>query len=218
MISHASVARPPRVAAWLVDLFASADHAESLLGDLSEEFSDIASKSGVVCARRWYWRQAAKTIAHLAGVGFRLAPWSLTGAVLLSFALRWFDSSLPERTIITILRAQRPYSDLHYDLYVWLVTWGIPIAGVVEMTLIGCVVAAVAKGREIVATVVLGMVSSAVMVGLLFFLRTLELPRPIPIPWNFLLLRNFENWMGFVLGGILIRKIRSASVRQHSTP
>jgi hypothetical protein len=206
-------ARPPRLAAWLVDLFASADHAESLLGDLSEEFSDITSKSGVVCARRWYWRQAATTIADLSGVGFRLAPWSLAGALLLGFALRWFGSSLPERIIITILRAQRPYSDLHYDLYVWLVTWGIPIAGVAEMTLIGCIVAAVAKGREILATVVLGMVSS-VTVGLLLFLQILELP--LPIPWNFLLLRNFENWMGFVLGGILIRKIRSASVRLHS--
>jgi hypothetical protein len=215
--SLSTSARPPRLAARLVDLFASPDHAEALLGDLSEEFSDIASKSGVVCARRWYWRQAAKSIAHLAVVGFRLAPWSLTGAVLLGFALRWFGSSLPERIIIRILRAQRPYSDLHYDLYVWLVTWGIPIAGVVEMTLIGCVVAAVAKGREIVATVVLGIVSS-VMVGLLIFLRTLELPLPIPIPWNFLVFRNFENWMAFVLGGILIRKIRSASVRQHATP
>jgi hypothetical protein len=217
MTNLSASARPPLLAAWLVGLFASADHAEALLGDLTEEFSDIASKSGVVCARRWYWRQAAKTIAHLASVGFRSAPWSLTGAVLLGFALRWFGSSLPERIIITILRAQRPYSDLHYNLYVWLLTWGIPIAGVAEMTLIGCIVAAVATGREIVATVVLGMVSS-VTVGLLLFLQILEVPLPISIPWNFLLLQNFENWMGFVLGGILIRKIRSASVRQHSTP
>jgi hypothetical protein len=207
-------ARPPRPAAWLVERFASADHAEALLGDLSEEFSDIASKSGVVCARQWYWRQAAKSIAHLAGAGFRFAPQSLTGAVLLGFALRWFGSNLPERSVIAILRAQRPYSDLHYDLYVWLVTWGIPIAGVLEMTLIGCVVAAVVKGREIVATVVLGVVSS-VAVGLLLFLRAPDLP--LPVPWNFLLLQSFEDWMGFVLGGFLIRKIRSAFVCQHST-
>jgi hypothetical protein len=220
-VTNASAsARPPRLAAWLVDLFASVDHAEALLGDLSEEFSDVASKSGVVCARRWYWRQAAKTIAHLAAVGFRLAPWSLTGAVFLGFALRWFGSSLPERFIITILRAQRPYSDLHYDYYVWLVTWGIPIAGVVEMTLIGCVVATIAKGREIVASVVLGTVWSvwSVTFALLFFLRTPDLRPSNLIPWTFLLLRNFESWMAIVLGGILIRKIRSTSVRQHSTP
>jgi hypothetical protein len=54
--------RPPRLAAWLVNLFASVEDAESILGDLHEEFSDIVSKSGVVPARRWYWRQSVKTI------------------------------------------------------------------------------------------------------------------------------------------------------------
>lgn len=40
--------RPARLAAWLVELFASAEQAESILGDLHEEFSDVASKSGMV--------------------------------------------------------------------------------------------------------------------------------------------------------------------------
>lgn len=215
MMKEAPRTRPPRFVEWLVDLFASADHAESLLGDLREEFSDIASKSGVVSARRWYWRHAAKTIAHLTGAAFRSAPWSLTGAVLFGFALRTFGFSLPERIIVAILHTQRPYSNLHYDFYAWVVTWGSPIVRLVEMTLIGCIVAAAAKGREIIATVVLDMVSS-VIVGLLFYLATLDRPPEIPFPWIFLL-RNFENWMAIVLGGILIRKLRSASLRQHST-
>ena len=154
-------------------------------------------------------------MAHLAGAGFRVAPWSLTGAVLSGFALRTFGFSLPEHIIVAILHTQRPYSNLHYDFYAWLVTWGSPIIRLVEMTLVGCIVAAVAKGREIIATVVLDIVSS-VIVGLLFYLATLDRPPEIPFPWIFLL-RNFENWMAIVLGGILIRKIRSASLRQHST-
>lgn len=56
--------RPPRIAAWLVELFVSVEQAESILGDLHEEFSDVASKSGVVAARRWYWRQSINTLAH----------------------------------------------------------------------------------------------------------------------------------------------------------
>src|SRR5215510_5219875 len=86
--------RPPRLAAWLVSLFGSSEQAESILGDLSEEFLDIVSKSGIAFARRWYWRQSLKTIAHLAGSSFRTAPWLLAGVVLLGFLLRRFDFQL----------------------------------------------------------------------------------------------------------------------------
>src|SRR5215469_405524 len=138
-------ARPPRLAAWLVELFASADQAEPLLGDLREEFSDSARKSGVVFARRWYWRQAAKTIARLAGAGLTAARWSLLGVALLGFLLPWLSVELPARLIVAILRTQRPYSNRHYDFYVWLLTWGFLIARIAEMTLVGCIVATMAR-------------------------------------------------------------------------
>jgi hypothetical protein len=98
---------PPRLAAWLVYLFASVEDAESILGDLHEEFLDVASKSGIVPARRWHWRQSVKTIAHLARSSFRTAPWSLAGVVLLALLLPRLDSQLPEQIIVAILRAQR---------------------------------------------------------------------------------------------------------------
>lgn len=41
--------RPSRFPAWPVELFASAEQAESILGDLQEEFSEVASKSGGFC-------------------------------------------------------------------------------------------------------------------------------------------------------------------------
>lgn len=208
--------RPPRLAGWLVELFASPYQSESILGDLAEEFSDIASKLGVASARRWYWRQSLKTIAHLAGSSFRTAPWSLAGVVLLGFLLRWFSAVFPERVVIAILRAQRPYSNLHYDFYVWLVTWGIPIARVVEMTLIGCIIAAIARGKEMAATITVVAIS-VVIVGWNFFLVTRNLPPQIPLPWGFLL-GSLANWVATLLGAVIIREIRSLSLRLHSTP
>ncbi len=62
-MSQASFVQPPRIAVWLVDLFTPDKQAESIPGDLLEEFSDLASKSGVAFARRWYWRHSVKTIA-----------------------------------------------------------------------------------------------------------------------------------------------------------
>ena len=66
MTSKADFVQPPRIAVWLVNLFTPAKETESIPGDLLEEFSQLASKSGVTVARSWYWRQTAKTIAHLA--------------------------------------------------------------------------------------------------------------------------------------------------------
>jgi hypothetical protein len=206
--------RPPRLAAWLVELFTSADQAECILGDLAEEFSDLASRSGVVSARRWYWRQSAKTIAHLAGAGFRVAPWSLAGVVLLGFLLERFSFALPERVIVAILRTQRPYSNLHYHFYVWLVTYGISIARVLQTVLIGCIVATFAKGREIVATTTLCIASRPLSVLLFFLLTGGHWPKFI-LPWPFLIIQ-VENLIGLVIGGGSVHEFRSVVARRFS--
>ena len=85
MTSPADFRQPPRIAVWLVNLFTPAEEAESILGDLLEEFSHLASKSGVAVARRWYWRQTVKTITHLVDSGFCVAPWSTTAVVVGDF-------------------------------------------------------------------------------------------------------------------------------------
>lgn len=205
--------RLPRLAAWLVSLFGSSEQAESILGDLAEEFSDIALKSGVASARRWYWRQSLKTIAHLASRSFRTAPLSLAGIVLLGFLFRWFSAAFPERVVIAILRTQRPYSNLHYDFYVWLVTYGIPIVGVIQMILIGCIVAAFAKGREIVAMTTLSIVSSFAFL-LHFLLVGGHWSNSIFIfPWRFLIIQ-VENLVALVIGGVFVRELRSVPARR----
>ncbi len=154
MTRQTSAVRPPLIAAWLVDLVA-AHHgqAESLLGDLLEEFSDLASKSGLAAARRWYWRQSVRTIAHLVGAGFRVAPRSIAGAVVLGYLLRWFSAGLPEKAVVALLRTQRPYSNTHAEAYIRFLTWGMLIGPLMQSMLIGCMVAVLAKGREVIAGV-----------------------------------------------------------------
>ena len=80
--------QPPPIAVWLVTLFTRAEEAETILGDLLEEYSQLASTSGLQFARGWYWRQSVKTIAHLAGNGWRVAPWSTAVPVAGGFLLR----------------------------------------------------------------------------------------------------------------------------------
>ena len=53
MTSEPNFVQPPRIAVWLVNLFTPAEEAESILGDLLEEYSHLESKSGVTFARSW---------------------------------------------------------------------------------------------------------------------------------------------------------------------
>jgi hypothetical protein len=217
MKREAPHARPPRIALWLVDLFASGGHTESILGDLLEEFSDLAGRSGIATARRWFWRQSLKSIGHLAGAELRgSAPWSLAGAVLLGFLLCRFGLRIPESIIIAILRTQTPYSNRHYDFYVWMVTWGIPIVRFIDFTVIGCIVAAVAKGREIVAITAASM-ATTIVVGSQFFLLARELPPHTPMVWV-AFVPNLADWIALLLGGLILRKIRLVSNHRFSLP
>jgi hypothetical protein len=212
MTQQPSPARPPRLAAWLVDLFASREQAESILGDLSEEFSDLASRSGVANARRWYRLQSAKTIAHLAGAAFHATPPCLAVALFLGFLLSWFSAGLPAQLIIALLRTQRPYSSRHYEAYVWLLAYGIPIVSITQSLLIGCVVALLARGREMVAAIALSLLRAAPLAWLLFiFFGRTPLARPvIPFLGPFLFSRALDL-IGIVVGGVIVRKARSAS-------
>ncbi|HYL83475.1 MAG TPA: permease prefix domain 2-containing transporter [Candidatus Angelobacter sp.] len=209
MMGGSPYPRPPRLAAWLVELFTSADQAECILGDLAEEFSDLASRSGVVSVRRWYWRQSAKTIAHLGGAAFRIAPWSIIGAVLLGLALRRFSFTLPERIIVAALRMQRPYSNLHYGFYVWQVTYGIPIAHAIMSMFVGCLIALFAKRREMVATLTLALVLCALIGAALMRVASLG---PIDVAW---LRWSFADPCATILGGVIVLEFRLLLAHRH---
>jgi predicted permease len=65
--------RPPRLAEWLLEcsLPDDADERDAVLGDLAEEHDAIAAAEGARLARRWYWRQAARSV--LPNIGRRVA-------------------------------------------------------------------------------------------------------------------------------------------------
>jgi hypothetical protein len=190
-----------------LSIIGSADQAESILGDLEEEFSDIASKSAAVSARRWYWRQSLKTMAQLAGAGVRNAPWPLAGLVLVGFLLHWFSAGLPKRVIVAILRTDWLYSNLHHDFYISFLSYGFPIARDIQSILLGCLVAAFARQREVIATTALSVLGSA-SIGLLFFDTSGHWSR-FAYSWPFLIMQLL-NQLAIVLGGVIVREIRLA--------
>jgi hypothetical protein len=203
MTSQPDLVRPPRLATWLVNLFASTEE-ESILGDLLEEYSDLASKSGVPFARRWYWRQTMKTIAHLADTGFRVAPWSTAAAVAGGFLLHRFVSGLPDKVLSAVTDRYLMYWSTHFKAYIWMLN-GMLIEHLVLSMFVGCVVALAAKGREMIATMTLALVPCALMGGALIWVAT---HRPLDVAW---MLWLFADPFAIVVGGAIVRTRRSAA-------
>jgi hypothetical protein len=163
MTSQPHFVQPPRVAVWLLNLFALGEEAESIQGDLLEEFSLLASKSGVASARRWYWRQTMKTVPQLAGVGFRTAPWMTTAAVVGGFLLRKLLGPLVEPPIFAVLERYRVFEH-HFGTYMFFASTGVDIGHLITFLFIGFAVALVSRQREMVATMVLGLIFGAMAV------------------------------------------------------
>jgi hypothetical protein len=210
MTSPASFVHPPHMATWLVNLFAAAEETESIPGDLLEEYSQFASKSGVAFARRWYWRQTGKTIAHLIVKELQNAPWLTTAVVVGGFFLRQFTFGLPERAIFSVLKRYSVF-DHHFSAYVFFASTGIEIGRLVVSMLVGCVVAWAAKGREMVATMMLGLVLSVFCgVSVLVLVARGRLPFLDTLPWQ------FAESVAIVVGGATVRTCRSAATTRSS--
>lgn len=207
MISRADFVQPPRLATWLVNLFTSSEE-ESISGDLQEEFSQLAKKSGLAVARRWYWRQSLKTIAHLFGSAFRVAPWSTTAVVVGGFLLFQFASRLPDTVLSAVTDRYLAYWSNHFSAYMFWATDGMLIAHPILSMLVGCIVAFAAKGREVVATMTLGLVLSA-MVGVTYFGWVAEhWPIDMALLW---MLFQCSGPFAIVLGGAIVRTRRATA-------
>jgi hypothetical protein len=160
MITEPYANEPPRAATWLVSLFTLARETESILGDLLEEYSSLASGEGTAFARRWYWRQTLKTIVHLIPTAFTVAPWSTAAGVAVGFTATKPLVRLPGRIIFAVLeRYQVP--DHHFASYVFFASTGIDLGILISFLCVGCIVAWIAKGTEMAATMVLSMVQVA---------------------------------------------------------
>ena len=204
--------KPPRVAVWLTILFTSTGETESMLGDLLEEFSQLAAQSGATFARRWYWRQTVRTIASLIGAGFRSAPWTVLAIVLAGFLLRWYVSQLSnprvERGIQAVLDRWLPYGS-HPQGYLSVLTHGLLIERVIVNFSLGCAVAFAARGWEMTTTIALGFVGDVLAVVAIpsmfrFASRTGDYDILWTLPWSLV----FS--VAIIVGGATVRMRRSA--------
>jgi hypothetical protein len=206
MTSHRDFVRPPAIAVWLINFFARAEEAESILGDLLEEFSLLASRSGTPSARNWYWRQTIKTVPRLAGGGFQAAPWMTGAAVVGGFLLRRVVGPWVEPAIFAVLERYDVF-ERHFGIYVFFASTGIDIAHLITFLLIGFVVALVAKEREIVATMALALVWAAMaVVG-----STYAALRSGNDAWLWRLAWYFGDSFAVVVAGAIVRQLRLAA-------
>jgi hypothetical protein len=204
MTNHDSVPTP-RLAQWMINLFALRDEAESILGDLQEEFLQVRSSAGLKAARHWYRRQMRKTIAHLFLSGLRTSPltWAavIGGLLLLRLAHSapdWLLSELTDKYLF--------YWSNHFAAYRWLlrVMWPAYLAA---SLFTGCMVALLAKGREMVATSTLSLILCAMV-----FVASVS---QATSTGNFLSLwsvaTGLSDPVAIILGGIIVRQHRFAT-------
>lgn len=205
MKSQPQFPQPPRAATWLVKLFISGEDGEAIAGDLHEEFSQLALKSGVAVACRWYWRQSLRTVAHLFANGFRSAPRSTAATVIAGFFLLRFVHSVPDKLLGVVTDKYLMYWSTHFQAYLWVLK-GMRIEYLIGSLLTGCILGLVAKGREMVTTMTLSLILCAMILasfglivatsGSASFLR--NLPEP------------FADPLAIVIGGLVVRMRRSA--------
>jgi len=207
MMSQEFSVQPPRIATGLIGLFTSDNEAEAIPGDLLEEFSHLASKSGVAIARRWYWRQTGKTITHLARGAFRSAPGFMAAVVVGGFLLHGFLHALPGKVLSEVTDRYLAFWSSHFQAYMWVLN-GMMIAHLMASLLVGCIVALAAKGREMVATGTLALVYCG-MGGVALggaVLVWVAAHRPMNVAWLL-----WAGWDPFaiIMGGLIVRTRRA---------
>ena len=214
---------PPRVADWLLCLFASKNQAPPILGDLREEFLVVASRRGMWSARLWYWRQVSKTVPHLFYAQLVLEPWQVftavvAGLVLLPLAYMPFYAVQP-----VLARNIRVYSYWPEPLrlaWIALWTWVYPnVELILPPILVGWIVARASKGRDMVITIAFSCASFSLgmIVVLILFILFSYYPSVVPKPrsvWSFFWLTRPHEAIaapiGIFIGALIARKMAPA--------
>jgi len=210
MKSQPHLVRSPRVATWLVNLFTRTDE-ESIMGDLLEEFFLLASTAGVRLARRWFWKQTLKTICHLFVSGFRAAPSSTAAAIVGGFLLSKITNEFPDKLLSAVTDRYLTYWSGHFHAYLWVLK-GLFISHLMVSLFVGGTVALVAKGREVAATVTMGLILCAMICASSFWIvaSTGDASFLWNLPWF------LADPLAIVIGGIIIRTRRSRAALRHS--
>lgn len=207
MTSQSRSEQPPAIASWLLGLLALGEEGESILGDLAEEFSLVAVRSGVRPARNWYWRQAIKTLPRLANFGFRSAPMMTLAAVVGGILLRKLVAPLVGTSTFAILERYEVFFEHHFGAYLFFASTGLDIEHLLTFLLIGFIVAFAARGREMVATAMLGVIFAAMaVVGSTYAaLRSGDTALLWRLTWY------FADSFAIVVAGVIVRMHRLSS-------
>ncbi len=207
MTSQSDFVQPPRIAVWLISLFALAERGESILGDLLEEFSLLASKSGVGPARSWYWRQTIKTVPRLAGFGFGAAPWMTVAAVLGGFLLRKLVASWIGPVTFAVLERYQGFFAHHFSVYLFFASTALDIEHLITFLFIGFAVALASRQREMVATMVLALIYGAMALVAAVYVVT----KFGDVGYLWRLTWYFADSFAIVLAGAIVRTQRLAA-------
>jgi hypothetical protein len=221
MTSTNSTAHPPRVAAWLVDLFSSDLQREAIQGDLLEEFSEVALRSGFPSARRWYWKQSLKTAFKLGMAGFRTAPGLIVALAAGGLLIQILGFRLWVSIIAALLDNTRqsviPFYTWH-EVKTHLFWYrNAMLAGQILVPLLAaCMVAAVAKGMEMICAITLASLRAAMVLVSVFAALSIHDAR---LPWS-MPVSVCAQFMLILMGGVIVRearlsrsKIRSSALR-----
>jgi hypothetical protein len=202
--------QPPRTASWLLDLVSPFDEAESIAGDLLEEYSVYRSDHQLAAADRWYWRQVLRTIFHLMIGAWRTSTWSIGGSVIVGILLLWFSYTLPERFEFAILNWNHMYHIDWYRHVSWMEGYELLIGHLLLFLLIGFIVGLLAKGNELVAAVSFSLLLILIGSVELHFARAIS---PFRYPWVVPVLCLFEFPIMVILGSGIVRDIRLGKLR-----
>jgi len=210
---------PPQVATWLIELFTPHEQSESIPGDLLEEFSNLAAKSGVAYARGWYWRQGVRTVLHLVRSGFRAAPWSVAVAVIAGLLLVELGDSFCHWGILKWIdfAGHRIHGLSRFGMFFYNIALYLPHLTVLMLT--GCVIALACKNREMVATLALSLVCSIQAVTG-FWTSVRGWPAPVTKILTEALqfgaldaIYYFGGLFAIVVGGVIVRRHRFQFLR-----
>jgi hypothetical protein len=216
MSSPTDSVQPPRAAVWLVTLFSPAGN-EPIAGDLLEEFSRLASEKGITHARHWYWRQAITSIPYLLAAGFRGAPWTVAAIVTGVFLLRWFVSVSSGKAIhgaIDSVLSRNLLYERDPEAYLFWLTTSLFVVRLIVNVLAGAVVAVTAKGREMTATVTLGL--AGIVLAIHATVLTIATTGDSGVMWT--LPHTFAFSIAIVVAGAVVRMYRARAATLRPVP
>jgi len=205
------IVQPPQIAAWLVGLFITEEQTGEQ-EQTPDKFSDMALRYGSG------WKQSAKTIAGHIAREFRTPPWLIIGAAFGGALLFYQGTEHLELTrVITILNHHvTPYYDPRgiARREFWMQNT-LLIISLLESLIVGCLVAGVAKRREMIATMSLSFISLVMIVTEFWVLVAIRAPVN-PVFFPHILIDQLGASLLMIIGGLIVRELRSAATRDPS--